>query len=104
MKTAIKYLDDMSKSDIDTLILGCTHYSIMKEVILSCFNRKINLITSANSINSTIKKNLDKNNLFNSPNKTVDKYYVTDLGQNFQNQAEKLLNSKLTKIEYINPL
>ena len=99
-----EYLCNLVKIEIDTLILGCTHYSIMENSILAYFNKKIKLITSANSICPMLIKILNKNNLHSNQKKTSDEFFVTDLSQNFKDQAQILLGFELINIKLIKPL
>ena len=99
-----EYMLPLIKYKIDTLILGCTHYSIIENDITECFNSKINLITSANSICSLMRNILNKNNLYNKKRVMLDKYFVTDIGQNFKEQAQKLLEITSLNISRIDPL
>ena len=48
--TAHHYLDDLKRKGIDTLILGCTHYPLLKEIIQKVVGPDIKLIDSARSI------------------------------------------------------
>ncbi|MDX1359359.1 MAG: glutamate racemase [Clostridia bacterium] len=55
--TARHYLDEMKDSGIDTLILGCTHYPLLKGVIQRVMGDNIKLIDSAQSIAVMLKDN-----------------------------------------------
>tara|TARA_B100000029_G_scaffold511816_1_gene606830 strand:- start:431 stop:1234 length:804 start_codon:yes stop_codon:yes gene_type:complete len=103
-KILTKYLDNFKTTNIDSLILGCTHYSIMKKDIVQYFGDSINIITSSNSINTTISNVLKMNNLNSNSKNNEDSYFVTDLGQTFKEQAQALLGLESINIQLINPL
>ena len=99
-----KYLNNFENTNIDTLILGCTHYSIIEKEILNYFNNSINIITSFNSIINTINYTLDENNLISNKKNGEDNYFITDLGQTFKKQAKSILGVNSINIQLINLL
>ncbi len=93
------YLSDIKKENIDTLILGCTHYPLLAPLIQK-YLPKVSLINSGYSIALKIKDILKKNNLYSSKKKKIkDEYYVSDLTPNFLKIAEMILNKKINKIK-----
>lgn len=79
-----EYLNEL-KDKIDTLILGCTHYPIIKEKINKFFENKVNIVDS--SINTAIhlKKLLEKNNLLSKSTKNGKiNIYVSDVTDSFK--------------------
>ena len=97
-----EYFHKLLESDIDTLILGCTHYSIIEKYILAFFNNNISLITSSNSINSSIKKILFDFDMMNCNAISKNTYYVTDLSLTFKEQAKVLLGIDSIDINLVN--
>lgn len=101
-----EYLNNMKKQEIDTLILGCTHFSIIKESIGKYFENKVKLIDSGFETAKSVKKFLNQNNLF-SDKKTKGniKYYVSSICENFKKIGGVFLEkdiSKNTKVVNIN--
>lgn len=100
--TAQEYLSPMKKSDIDTLIMGCTHYPILKNTIAKVVGKNITLIDPG--IETAIYANeiLSKKNLINkSKSKGFRKFFVTDLPNNFKEVAERFLEEKISNIKKI---
>lgn len=97
-----KYFSDLLKSKIDTLILGCTHYSIIEKKITTFFNNEIKLITSSNSLYYPVKNTLSDYNMISYSKVSSDIYYVTDLSSTFKNQAKILLGLNSIDIDLIN--
>lgn len=92
---AEKYINPLLENQIDTLILGCTHYPILKKII-SSITKEINLIDSA----ETIRETLEKNYIFNKmPGKT--EIFVTDYPENFAILSERFLEGNFDKIEHV---
>jgi glutamate racemase len=76
---ANEYLKIYKHSKIDTLILGCTHYPILANLIQSAVGTKVKLIDSALPTAKALKKLLQEKNLLNNGSKKQKlKFYVTD--------------------------
>tara|TARA_Y100000590_G_scaffold464430_1_gene633860 strand:- start:968 stop:1771 length:804 start_codon:yes stop_codon:yes gene_type:complete len=97
-----EYFHELLEFNIDTLILGCTHYSIIEKHIFSFFNNEIKLITSSNSINFLVEKTLLMDNMKNCTKGYDDMYFVTDLSSTFKEQAKILLAINTINIDLIN--
>ena len=84
------YLNTFNKKNIDTLILGCTHYPIMKETIKNYLNKNITIINSATETALAVQKFIQDNNLNNMGKfKQNDQYYVSDKTIRFHNLANQ---------------
>jgi len=105
---AKKYLQDLKLKNIDTLILGCTHYSFLKDVIARAIGKKVRLIDCAEQVAKAVQEEFENGRLksINPPRlqagggKSEDKFYVSDLTPHFQDLAEKWLGEKI-KLEKI---
>ncbi len=92
-KIVRKYLQPLKNKQIDTLILGCTHYPMLKNIIKSRIGRRVVLVDSAEEVvhelkeflanNSDVEKSLGKDG--------SHKFYVSDLTAQVPRIAEKLL-------------
>ena len=79
-----EYLSGLKQKDIDTLILGCTHYPLLKSKIDAYFDGKVNLINSG----AVLSKEL-----FNGDKKeAVVEFYVSGDIDNFKKQASRFLD------------
>lgn len=95
------YLEVFKGKQIDSLILGCTHYPLFKEVISKVLNAEgTKIIDSADSIAKTAKTELSKLNLLNDVGGTF-KCFVTDRPQRFQELAERFLGREVSEIEIV---
>lgn len=90
-----KYLKEIKKNKVQTLVLGCTHYPIIEKVIKNVLPGVL-LINPGVVLAKNLKDFLVKNNLA-SNQKTKGKidYYVTDLNNRFIKVAEMFLGEKL---------
>ncbi len=82
--TVKQYLKPLVREKIDTLILGCTHYPLLKNVIQQFVGSNVNLIDSAAPTVEKIGKVLKQKRLLNQQNKKGRlAVFVSDLPQNF---------------------
>ncbi len=96
-----RYLKELKESSIDTLILGCTHYPLLKNSIHK-YMKEIKLVDSAEEVARTVKDILTEKELLNTLNKSSSiKFYVTDDPERFKKIAEIFLNNKINEIQRI---
>ena len=81
------YLSDKSLVGIQSLILGCTHYPIIKNQISKIFDFNIEVIDSAKLVSVFLKDILQKNDLLNNSGKVNDQFYVSDYTHFFEKIA-----------------
>lgn len=99
---AKKYLKQFSGTKIDTLILGCTHYPIIKKTIQKEVGRDIDLIDPGIELAKDLKIYLKKYKMLSKNGQGNVKYYVTDYNQRFLDVAEMFLNEHVKgKIEKV---
>lgn len=88
---AKKYLKPLIEKNVDTLILGCTHYPLLKSVLQEVLGRKVALMDSAKQVGIEVKKTLASENLLSSTKKGKARFYVSDNPEWFTNLAERFL-------------
>ena len=92
------------KNNVDTLILGCTHYPLLKNII-SKETKHITLVDSATAVAKNAYKILQKNSLLNMDDKSgVLQCYVTDLPMRFEKLGNIFLGSEINNIHLVNDL
>ena len=89
-------------NSVDTLILGCTHYPLLKDII-SHNTKNIRLVDSASSVAEAVRNKLLNNNLLNKEigNRFLQ-CYVTDLPMRFEELGNIFLGSKITNVQLVN--
>lgn len=93
---AKKYLTPLKIRNIDTLILGCTHYPIIKNVIAGIMGPQVTLINPGKSIAKEVSNYLRDKSLLNSQKAKGDiRYFVTDMTDRFTKMAEMFLGRKI---------
>lgn len=99
---ASEYLNPLVKKQVDTLILGCTHYPLLKKVISRIMGEKVKLIDSAEETAKEVKRFLKDHKLLrNTGGKSFRKFYVSDVPDRFVEVGEKFLRDKITKVKKI---
>lgn len=90
---AEEYLEPIKKEDIDTLILGCTHYPLLKDIISDIMGDGVTLISSGEEAAKFTQLSLLEQNLLNSSDKLGENiFYVSDSVEMFEENARKFLN------------
>lgn len=99
-RIAKSYLHPLRLKEIDTLILACTHYPLLKSVIQPKIGRRVKLVDSAEEVVGGIKKFLKDNPEIEKTLVRGDdhKFYASDLTPRFINIAEKWLG-RAVKVE-----
>ena len=97
-----EYLRDLKKSRVNTLILGCTHYPLLKRAIARYMGSHVKLVDSAQETARTVRELLGAKGLL-SGRKAVSnhKYFVTDEPANFKKVGEMFLGKPIKSIRKV---
>ena len=99
---AEEYLATLKKKKIDTLVLGCTHYPLLKNVIVKVMGKKITLIDSAEETAIEVKKILERYDLVKTSRFSYShKYYVSDFPEKFIQIGERFLGERIKVVKKI---
>jgi glutamate racemase len=92
-----KYLEPLKKQKIDSLILGCTHYSLIKKQIRAVIGSKIKIICEAEQAALKLRKYLQNHSELEKKlsKKASREFYVTDLNKRYQKMANWFLGEKI---------
>ena len=94
---AREYLQTMINKKINLLILGCTHYPIIKNIIQDILTINVTIVDSANLVANYVESFL-KNNDIVSDNNSKIKIYVSDQPLQFQEQAAKFFGKNIPQV------
>ncbi|MDF1524977.1 MAG: glutamate racemase [bacterium] len=100
-EVAIRYLKPLIEKGVDTLVLGCTHYPMLKEVISIVMGTEITLIDSAEETAITLKNFLDDNGFVDETGSGTDLFEVTDLPERFLDVGQVFLDRKLENVQQV---
>jgi len=89
------YLSNESLSGIDALILGCTHYPIIKNQISKYFNFNVEVVDSARIVSVAMRDTLEKAGLLNENGKVSDRFFVSDFTEYFEKIARMFFEKNI---------
>ncbi len=98
---AREYLAPIKAAGVDTLILGCTHYPLLREVIAEIVGTQVTLIDPGKETAASVKDYLEKNNIL-SELRGESKFYVSGDPVTFKKLAGEFLEQEIeTEVEKI---
>lgn len=96
------YLKPLLNKNIDTLVLGCTHYPLLKKTLQKNAGKNICLIDSAKATANEVKNILKDKNLIAIKNKKAKlSFYVSDNPDKFQKIGSKFFAKKIKNVKKI---
>ena len=83
------YLSNERFANIDSLILGCTHYPLIESQINQFYKNSVHIISSIKYIGDTIKRKLEAENLLNLKKEHFNhQFYISDYTKYFQEKTK----------------
>ena len=96
LETVSRYLLKLKNADVDTVILGCTHYPILKDAIAKIMGDQVSLIDAGFATSKAVADYLNDNDMLNDKTDNGEyKFYVSDKPDSFRNIASVLLGEKI---------
>lgn len=96
------YLKPLKEAKVDTIILGCTHYPLLKPVIKKIMGNGVTLIDSAKQVAIEVKKILAAENLLNRKGRGSQRFFVSDNPEWFSELAERFLGRPVKNVKKVN--
>lgn len=97
-----KYLISLKKKNIDTLILGCTHYPLLKSSISKVMGPGVYLVDSATQVALSVKYLMRERGISANRKKNgKTEFYLTDTPYMFEKTASKFLGQRLTHVKVV---
>ncbi|MDR1684782.1 MAG: glutamate racemase [Elusimicrobiota bacterium] len=96
-----RYLKPVKKLKADTIILGCTHYPVIKDAIAKTLGGKVQLVDSAEEIAKEAKELLAKNNLLKKTGPGKTQMFVSDDPKRFAAMAVNIIGGKKPKVKQV---
>lgn len=94
--TAHQYLDELREAGVDSLVLGCTHYPLLKKIIAEAMGPQVALVDSAEETARTVAAILQEKKLLRpAAEQGNHHYYVTDVPAGFIRVGNRFLGGKL---------
>jgi len=90
-----EYLDHQELQGIDTLVLGCTHYPLIKKQIDDFYNHKIKVFDSSEVVADALYSFLDESNLLSKRQEMEDHFLVSDFTEQFEASTTRFFGSRV---------
>jgi len=90
-----EYLEEIKKAGVDTLILGCTHYPIIRELINREMGGKVALIDAGAAGAEAVRERLVRNQALSEDKKGRQEFYVSDLPEGFARIGSMFLGKEI---------
>ncbi len=99
---AEQYLKPIKETDVDTLVLGCTHYPLLKNTIAKVMGDGVKLVSSAQEVARVVKSAIIDNNIQSDPGYMhVHRYYTSDSVDKFEPLCSTILGVKISSAERV---
>lgn len=99
---AKEYLGPLKEGGVDTVILGCTHYPLLKNVISQVMGKNVTLIDSAKQVAIEVNKILSNEGLLNEKGRGRLEFFVSDNPEWFSNLARRFLGKPVRNVKKVN--
>jgi glutamate racemase len=99
---AHEYLDPVAEAHVDTLVLGCTHYPLLKSVIGNVVGRDVRLIDSAEETAAEIGEVLRRQGLAHEATDSARyRFIASDAPEQFLRVGQRFLGSSIDRVETV---
>ena len=103
---ARRYLSELIDIDIDTLILGCTHYPLIHSTVAKIMGEGVTLVNPAYETARELKEMLEKNNLLQTTPPALGsnqyQFFVSDGAEKFKHFANSIIQYGILSAKNIN--
>lgn len=96
------YLEDGYFSEVDSMILGCTHYPLVRDEVMSMLPKSVEVIDSPKIVALALKSKLENLGLLNADSAvSSNRFQVSDLTENFRLGAQRFFSSDIDLDEVV---
>ncbi|MBG6216723.1 glutamate racemase [Arthrobacter sp. CAN_A6] len=105
LRTAEKYLAPLQAADVDTLVLGCTHYPLLTAVISYVMGDGVTLVSSAEETAKDVYRALVSNSLLaDDTSAAVHRFIATGNAASFEVLARRFLGPEVLSVQHVDHL
>ncbi|MFC1609319.1 glutamate racemase [Myxococcota bacterium] len=98
---AQEYLGPLKAGDIDTLVLGCTHYPILQPLLQEVVGAGVRIIDSATAVAGAVATALAESQLTAYRRADNDRFFATDVSQRVKRVGQTFLGAGLEHVELV---
>ena len=104
LDAAKRYAEPLREAGVDTVILGCTHYPLIRPMLQRIFGRGVTLITSAEEIAREVAATIERRGVGNDPSRDGSyRFLCTGDEEAFREVAGRFLQLPVTDVERVDP-
>lgn len=96
-----EYLSSIREQEIDTVLLGCTHYPLLEALIRQEVGSNVTIVDSASTCAHQTTHLLKQMNLLSPIKQGQDQYFVSDDPEKFRSQAERLFSQSSVSVNLL---
>lgn len=101
-RIAREYLIPLKEYDIDTLVMGCTHYPLLYNTINKVLGPDVKLVSSAQEVAKVVKNVITSNDIGRDPEiSPVYRYYTSDSVELFESLGSSILGKDIIAVEKV---
>jgi glutamate racemase len=102
LRIAERYLEPLKRSGIDTLVLGCTHYPLLKPVLQQVMGEEVVLIDSAEETAKSVRNRLLNDGTATGDEASSDlRFFVSDIPHHFQKVGALCLGRNMKNVQRV---
>jgi glutamate racemase len=92
----------LKQADVDTVILGCTHYPLIRPIFQRVFGRGVTLVFSAEETAREVAETLERKEIVNEPSREgAYRFLTTGDPERFRTLGERFLQLPLGEVEQV---
>jgi len=96
------YLDPLKRTDVDTLVLGCTHFPLLAPAIGQVMGRRVRIISSAQETAREVAETLEaRRQVAPAGNVTRHRFVTTGDPEEFARLGSRVLGRPITRAEHL---
>jgi glutamate racemase len=101
LMVARRYLAELAAAEVDTLVLGCTHYPLLRGVIAEAVGPEVALVDSAEATAEAVAALLETRGALNGDPNPEHRYFLTDVPGHFADVAARFLGKRVESVEQV---
>jgi glutamate racemase len=98
-----EYLDPIRRAGIGSLVLGCTHYPLLKEGIARTLGPNVTLVDSADAVADEVAGELARAGLLAPPGAGAMRFFVSDNPERFREIGRQFLGEPIDGVSLVPP-
>jgi glutamate racemase len=101
-EVARRYLTPLRERGVDTLVLGCTHYPLLRRIIAEVMGPDVTLVDSAEAVAEVVAADLLRHQLATDLDAAAEHHFcVTDAGSRFAKTGARFLGADALSLEWV---